>query len=185
MKTVIIDTETTDMWKFKLPMDHPSQPRVCQIAALFYDGERPVGAANFLIRVECDINPEAAAVHGWDRDCCHRHGLRIDTALGVIASVANGADELVAHNVDFDSRVLMREYAIIGKDYPFRDKPHLCTMKRATDLCRIPGSRGYKWPKLAEAYDILLGRKISRAHDALADVQACAEIHFHLRSLGV
>jgi len=55
-------------------------------------------------------------------------------------------------------------------------------MAVTTPICKIPGKyNDYKWPKLAEAYRHLFNEEIKDAHDALADVRACARIYFELR----
>ncbi len=43
----------------------------------------------------------------------------------------------------------------------------------------------YKWPKLQETYKFLFGEEFEGAHDAMADVRACARIYFELRNRSV
>ena len=57
-------------------------------------------------------------------------------------------------------------------------KEFFCTMRAMTNVVKIPSPRGYKWPKLSEAYRFLFNRDLEGAHDAMADVRACAEIYF-------
>ena len=54
-------------------------------------------------------------------------------------------------------------------------------MVGTTELCRIPGQFGYKWPSLSELHRFLFGTGYEEAHDAGADVAACADCFLELR----
>jgi DNA polymerase III epsilon subunit-like protein len=59
-------------------------------------------------------------------------------------------------------------------------------MRSSTSFCRIPGGpRGYKWPKLQELHQALFSVEFDAAHDAVADVRACAKCFFELKRRGV
>jgi hypothetical protein len=59
-------------------------------------------------------------------------------------------------------------------------------MRGTTEQCRIPGSRGgWKWPKLHEAFSILLDRELHGAHGALADAMACLDLLRFMRARGL
>jgi len=52
---------------------------------------------------------------------------------------------------------------------------------RVNKTRRIPGKfKDFKWPKLIESYQFLFNESFDGAHDALADVRACARVHRHL-----
>ena len=61
----------------------------------------------------------------------------------------------------------------------------ICTMKIGTDVCKIPGPYGFKWPKLEELYRHLFGENFIGAHDALSDCQATASCFFKMAENGV
>jgi len=62
----------------------------------------------------------------------------------------------------------------------------ICTMMKSTSFCKIPGANGRpKWPKLEELYHKLFNKSFAGAHNALADVEACAECFYELVRLGV
>jgi DNA polymerase III subunit epsilon len=56
-------------------------------------------------------------------------------------------------------------------------------MQDMTDICCLPSpwGKGYKWPKLHEAHRHCFGKEFEDAHDALADVRACAKVFFWLQ----
>ena len=54
-------------------------------------------------------------------------------------------------------------------------------MTQATDFCRIPGTYGYKWPTLSQLHRELFKCGYEEAHDAGADVAACAKCFFELK----
>ena len=60
-------------------------------------------------------------------------------------------------------------------------------MMKSTSYCKLPGKngKGFKWPKLEELYQVLFGKQMENAHDALADVMACKECFFELIKLGI
>ena len=60
-------------------------------------------------------------------------------------------------------------------------------MEATTDICKIPPPRGsgYKWPKLEEAYRILVDPVgFEGAHDAMVDVEACRKVFYALKNGG-
>ena len=54
-------------------------------------------------------------------------------------------------------------------------------MRAATNFCRIPGPRGYKWPTLQELHQKLFNEPFAAAHQALRDVRACSRCYFELK----
>lgn len=98
------------------------------------------------------------------------------------------ADVLIAHNIDFDSLVVMANLdriiptkSVLQSMVRMEQIETFCTMKSTTELCRLPGNYGsFKWPKLIEAYRHLFGEDFDGAHDAMADVRACKRIYFEI-----
>ena len=92
---------------------------------------------------------------------------------------------VVAHNLDFDQRVVQAELIRAGLADAFAGKKGYCTMKNTADFCKLPGKRGYKWPSLTELHRRLFGQVPEGIHSALADAEACKRCFFRLRELGV
>lgn len=187
--TLIFDTETTGKAHFNLELTHPSQPRMCQLAAALYDDSGKAVARIALpiqSRGAWKMPAEAEAIHGWSDDKLDRCGVRVECALQVFGLMVYQASVLVAFNVAFDHFVVEGEMARVGLRNPFNDSDVLvrCAMLEAKDHCRLPGKYGdYKWPKLTEAHKYFFGSPHTGAHDALADVEATARVWFEMRRL--
>jgi len=100
------------------------------------------------------------------------------------------ADTLVCHNFGFDSlmlKVAAHRSGMIGEVVldTLEVKSNFCTMLKSTQLCKIPGPYGYKWPKLEELYKFLFNKSFEGAHDALNDVLATRRCYYELKRLGV
>lgn len=172
---LFFDTETTGV----TPTD-----RIVQFAAMLYDEKRqPIGQFKTMVKRDGWTIPEgAAAIHGISDADCDRYGIPVLEVLLVFKNWCSMADILIAHNIPFDLTKVRHEATLAGVIEKL-GMPHkqFCTMKATTDLCKLPGRYGdYKWPKLVEAYKHLFGEGFDGAHDALADVKACARIYFHL-----
>src|SRR5690606_10781899 len=93
---------------------------------------------------------------------------------------AEKCDLFVAHNNDFDTPIMQCFMFRAGYNPGvFSTGNKFCTMKYGTNICKIPNPKGFgfKWPTLTEAYTSLIDSKgFKNAHNALADVNPCADI---------
>lgn len=180
----VIDTETTGKYNFKLPPEHPSQPKVCEVAVIIADENlRPVNILNTLLRPDNWIIPEEAQqIHGITQEMCHKYGLPIELVKFQVEEMLKSVDSLVAHNADFDTAMLGTWWTETSPIQRFKERT-LCTMRLSTTLLNLPGRYGSpKWPTLAEAYKFFTGKELTNAHRALDDALACLEIYRHLNS---
>lgn len=176
------DTETTGkVNKYNLA-GTPDQPDIVQIAAILFDHDTIHSMFSTYVIPEKPIESGAQAVHGIDYMTCEKLGVSRKTAAAMFLNYARRADVLVGHNLDFDLRVV--QTAFIRESVPWKElsnKGRFCTMQESTEICRIPSQYRegeYKWPKLIEAYKILVDESgFDGAHDALVDVKACVEIY--------
>jgi len=181
MTRLIFDTETTGLADFKLPPDHPSQPRMIQLAGVIIDDawKELSSFAFYIEREDFDVPANSTALTGIDNDTLDRYGVPLRTALSVFTNLSRKAEPW-AFNAAFDSLIIKRELHHIGKSDCIPDfKPH-CAMLRCKDIVKIPAVRGYggyKFPKLSEAYAFFFdGATFENAHDALGDVRATARV---------
>ncbi|MEJ2110160.1 MAG: 3'-5' exonuclease [Acidobacteriota bacterium] len=185
---IVIDCETTGLprnWKAPVS-DIDNWPRVIQIAWSRYDKEfQNLEATGFLIQPNgFTIPPEAERVHRISTERALREGKPLEAALADFADAVDLSEVVVAHNLRFDESVLSAEYLRLNRKPPFGDKKRVCTMLGTTDFCRIPGAYGYKWPSLSELHQALFGKPFEEAHDAGADVSACASCFIELKRKG-
>lgn len=177
--TLVFDTETTDLPKFKSPPHDPAQPHITQLAAILYDSSwRQVGSLNFLIRLNgATINSVAAELTGITDEMCNKYGIPLEDALNRFLDFVDVAEVCVAHNFAFDK--LLTEIAAHRCARPpiwHENRRTCCTMLKYTNVCRLPGKFGFKWPKLQEVHKHLFGTEFESAHDALADVAATGRV---------
>ena len=183
------DTETTGLprdWSAPL-RQLDNWPRMVQLAWLLCDeAGNELASANRIIRPDgFKIPADAARVHGITTERALAEGIALAEALDEALPQIEKAVSAVAHNISFDEKIFGAECLRLGKPYPFLKKPLRCTMKEATDFCKIPGMYGYKYPNLTELHRRLFKKSFEDAHDALADVRACKAAYYELRTLGV
>lgn len=175
------DTETTGLYDFKRKPGHPSQPHLVQYAGLLVDpdNQRIVQALASVVNPGVPIPKEATKVHGIATEYAKQHGVEPEEILQWHAGMMEARVKLaVCHNISFDRRIMDTVAARLKAPFPSSLKvPEYCTMKHGTNLCKLPGRYGFKWPKLEELHQHLFKESFP-AHDALADVQACARCYF-------
>lgn len=183
---LFIDTETSGLPDFNQRARHPSQPHLVQFAALMLDDDwKEMQSVNMLIKPEgWTIPKEASDVHGITNEKALAEG-QPEAQVGATAlAMMKQAKILIAHNITFDKfllRIAMRRFDLIqdADDMWWKSFPTFCTMRATTSICKLlgPNNSSYKWPKLSEAYKHLFNEELQGAHDAMADVRACARIY--------
>jgi DNA polymerase-3 subunit epsilon len=190
MKALIFDTETTGMVAFRKPPEDASQPDLIQLGLLMVETDdwEPRARLSVLVQLNegVQIEPGARAAHGISEADCAKYGIVPMVACSLFNQACLQADIIVAHNLAFDLSIMKTALYRLG------DKPHrldgrqmVCTKESSTDILKLPGKYGYKWPTLAEAYRHYTGKEVEGAHDALVDTEACAEIFRGLVQEGV
>lgn len=196
---VFFDTETTGLPQWHGGVGHPKQPHIVQLAAIMQDLEtrEVLHTLCCLMKVPDDvqIDPQAEAVHKKSKALLNTFGYRAETVLKMFQVMLERAEVVVAHNLGFDSLVyeaaVLRGQGFLSMD-PFRKCRASCTMLNSVMLCKLPNPKKpgtFKWPKLNEAWPMLVGNKIGKswneleAHDALFDVRRCQELYWAIQDL--
>lgn len=182
---LFFDTETTGKADFKASHEAKHQPHIVQLGAVLTEDDGTERASIDLI-IKPDgwtIPEEAAAIHGITTEIAERCGVPLLHAASVFSRLLAQADTLVAHNIEFDVKMMRASFFRLGKPFSDDGKTFYCTMKAATDICRLPGLYGYKWPTLQEAHVHFLKEEFKGAHSAIVDVLACKRIYFALNPL--
>jgi DNA polymerase-3 subunit epsilon len=186
---LVFDCETTG-----LPVrrnityrDVEAWPRLVQLAWAVYDPwGKPESSESRIIRPDGFLIPdEAACIHGITQERALAEGEDVGEVLEAFAAALDEPlDAVIAHNLDYDSGVVGAELLRAGLPVRLFERPALCTMKTTTDLVRLPGPYGFKWPKLEELHAFLFGGPYEGAHDAALDVAAAARCFFELLRRG-
>jgi DNA polymerase III epsilon subunit-like protein len=173
------DTETTGKADFKKPASHPSQPRLVQLGAILYDKNFEVRAeANLIVKPDgFEIPKSVSDIHGITTEIANEYGMNERAVLMLFHGMMRKASVLVAHNIEFDTLIMGRAYAAQKIDPPVEPNRIFCTMQAMTPICKIKGPYGFKWPNLQEAHQFCFNTQFEDAHDAMADVRACAKIY--------
>ena len=188
MRVLFADCETTGKIDWKADNDAPQQPRIVQLGAILAAGPtEPLCRLELIIKPEgWTIPEEAAAIHGITTEIAASKGVPITAAMRIFGELCTIADTIVAYNADFDIRMLNIE---ADRNVTWRpwiklqvvDPMHICT-----SICQLPGNYGdYKWPKLKEAYEKVIGKPLAQTHTALSDVRATATLFYKLLEDGL
>jgi DNA polymerase III subunit epsilon len=202
---LFFDCETTGLPKnWRAPIgDLDNWPRAIQIAwslfdqsgqsmetaappwSLFDQSGQSMETAAPLIRPEGFVIPEdVQRIHGITTERALAEGKKLLDVLNEFAFAVEKSEVLIGHNVKFDENIISAEYLRSNLKPPFSAKKRFCTMEQTTDICKIPGMRGYKWPTLSQLYREVFKSNFEDAHDAGADVAACAKCFFELKRRG-
>lgn len=177
---LIFDTETTGKADFNRPPTDACQPRLVQLGALLLDEKfETMAELNAIVKPDGYIISDVVAkIHGIDQATAERYGLPEPIVLAAFAELLRRADYLIAHNITFDGIVLGRAFDIHKSIEAVLPPNKKCTMLAMTPICKLPGRSGdSKWPTLQEAHLHCFGKQFDGAHDAMADVRACARIY--------
>lgn len=176
---LVFDTETTGLWNFKDPnikndVTASQHPNLVQLAYRLIDltSSKVIETVSSLVYPDyyTSIPAEASKTHGITYEDALKHGMDPMTLCELFKTNYESADVIIAHNLDYDIRI-MKRFAW-QNDSDLIKKPFFCTMKATTNLCQIDGPYGFKWPSLTELHQHLFSVPFEGAHDALNDVLA-------------
>ncbi len=202
MRLLLLDTETNGLPKNRYaPIAlKDAWPAILQLSWAIYDlnpeartlatvATRDIGLA---LHPDIPWDTGAAKIHGLS-EVEARHGTAPAAALLELADALQGADCVIAHNLEFDRPVIRAAAwaesertgdARLRSVWP-TGKPEFCTMRQTQNLVRLPSpyygadSGKFKPPKLNELYAWLYGHvyDISGAtlHSAKSDTHCLAQ----------
>ena len=185
------DTETTNLPLWHDPSDDPRQPHLLQLAMILFDMEgREVTRWSSLVKpgYGATMGPEAFAAHGITLERARDEGVEPIRALDAFLEMVGMAKLMVGHNESFDRRI-MRIAAARHKGFKWEPEiPSFCTLYKSKFIVNLPPSekmvaanmRGPKAPSLTECIRHFFDEELQGAHDALADVEGCMRVFWHL-----
>jgi DNA polymerase-3 subunit epsilon len=182
---LFFDVETTGIpknWKASYK-DIENWPRLVQIAWLLYDEhENILESKSEIIKPEKFLIPKSASdIHGITTEYAIQVGKELNEVLTNFNIVLEKSNFVIAHNINFDKNTVGAEFYRLYNFNPLSNMKSICTMERSTNICKIEGSFGYKFPKLEELYYHLFHQNIENAHDAMVDTKATAKCFFELK----
>ncbi|MBN2572839.1 MAG: 3'-5' exonuclease [Ignavibacteriales bacterium] len=186
---LFFDTETTGLpknWK-ALVSDLNNWPRMVQLAFLLYDKNgNQISSGDFIIKPEGFIIPEdASRVHGISTERAIMEGKNLTDVLKAFEIFVGQTDYLVAHNMNFDEKIVGAELLRSGMKNILATKPKICIMQSSTNFCAIKNEYGFKYPKLSELHYKLFNSYFEEAHNASVDINATAKCFWELKRIGV
>lgn len=192
MRVLVFDTETTGKIQKLNKYHRPSifetdcWPRLVEVAWAFFDDDGAlVSKSAHLVKPENFVIPEESIkIHQITNAMASEEGVSLNTVLAGLLEAVKAAEVIVAHNIDYDLKVVCAELARqkrLDDIQILQHKRNFCTMLTGTSVCQIPSAYGnYKWPSLSELYRFLHGSEMGQAHRALFDVEATASCFFKL-----
>lgn len=191
------DTETTGLPLFKEPSEHPGQPHIVQLAACLVDVDtrQTISSMDVIIRPDgWTIPDDVAAVHGITTAHALDVGVPEAMAVGMFMELHTKCDFRVAHNEQFDARILrIALMRFVGQEVAdiWKAGKSECTALLSTPICQIPptakmvkaGFNKFKTANLGEAYRHFMGKELENAHSAMADVQGCMAVYFAINDM--
>jgi len=152
----IVDIETTG-GKF-------NEEGITEIAIYKFDGHEVVDQFISLVNPERDIQPFVVQLTGINSNMLRNAPKFYEVAKRIIEITEDCI--LVAHNAQFDYRILGTEFRRLGYDYK---RKTLCTVELSKDL--IPGQASYSLGKLVRSLGIPVTDRHRASGDALATVK--------------
>jgi DNA polymerase-3 subunit epsilon len=152
----IVDVETTG-GKY-------NEEGITEVAIYKFDGHEIVDQFASLVNPEKEIQPFVVKLTGINNAMLKRAPKFYEVAKRII-EITEGVT-LVAHNADFDHRMLRLEFDRLGFDYM---RPTLCTVELAQSL--LPEQQSFNLGKLTKALGIPITDRHRATGDALATVK--------------
>ena len=152
----IVDIETTG-GKY-------NEEGITEIAIYKYDGHKVVDQFISLINPEREIQPFVVNLTGINSSMLRNAPKFYELAKRIVEITEDCI--LVAHNAQFDYRILCTEFKRLGFDY---ERKTLCTVELSKDL--IPDQKSYSLGKLVRALGIPVTDRHRASGDALATVK--------------
>jgi len=194
------DTETTGLFPVKKSTyTMEEMPFITQLSFILYDKKNKVILQRFnqYIRIpkEITITPFITNLTGVTREKCD-NGVHIRDALQAFWMAYNQCDVVIAHNIDFDRRMIeielirnsyilvdIRSMSMFNPTYNYINGiQEICTGNLGRNICNIHsisqnGKTYKKMPKLSELYEYLFKTPLLGAHNSMYDTEACLKCY--------
>jgi DNA polymerase III epsilon subunit-like protein len=198
---LIFDTETTGL--IPKSNDIPN-PHITQLSFIVYDTQLNKIRTTFDSYIQLPKGVEVPQIvtelTGITNEKCEQ-GMPIQQALGIFYHTMILCDCIIAHNIDFDIRMIIIEvqrnieslqfYPNIENIFAYNRLHPLniqldCTMQMSTEACCIyrtnERNKTYKkFPKLSETYFHLFGKVPENLHNSMIDALVCLRCYLKMK----
>lgn len=191
---MFFDTETTG-FPHDGHLDHPSQPHIVQLAMVITDRNlQEAVSVNLIAKPDgWTIPPNVAKIHGITDEKAHQVGIPEKVMVGLYYRLEQLCEERVAHNLEFDAKMLDIGCARFIPTLERKSTLSFCTADVCTPILNLPptprmlraGYDGPKKPKLSECIEHFFDEDLEGAHDGMVDTRACLRIYRHLKEKGL
>jgi DNA polymerase-3 subunit epsilon len=186
-KYIVFDVETTGLPKdYKAsPISFELWPHIVQFSWLLVTKNTKENTKEKSYIIKPDnyiISEESSNIHNITTTYAIQNGYLLKDVLQIFKKDCDSVDFVVAHNATFDISVVSAAYHRIKENVNFlKNKKVICTMKSSTNICKLPGKYGYKYPKLEELYFFLFKEKPNVIlHNALEDSKITLKCYIEL-----
>lgn len=216
---LVFDVETTGLFPKKKrgstvspPIDE--LPYIIQLSYVIFDMEKYETIEQYDTYINIDetvkISEFVSNLTGITHEMCHSEGVPIIEALKKFYKAYMFCECIVAHNMDFDTRMISLEiernretilenapYCILifnGIYEELNNIERYCTMRKGTPICNIDfpkktqsnieyKSTNKKFPTLKELYMFLFNMEEPPAnlHNSMVDVMVCLKCYLYMR----
>jgi DNA polymerase III subunit epsilon len=193
------DTETTGLPKWQERSNHPDQPHIVQLAVVTCsDDGQELSAASWLVRPDgWEIPPAMTEIHGITNERALAEGLPEDEVVALWLVAQAKAKCRVAHNEQFDRRIMRIAMLRAGYQRDFVEKiearESFCTQQKSHAIIKATpthkmlaaGIMASKTPSLKDCVRHFFDQEIDGAHDALVDTRWTLRVYWKLREIGL
>lgn len=177
--TMVFDIETTGT--------SSNNHRIVSICWELFDKDNELQSSKYYIVRPTDFNineyPNAVKIHKITQNKALDKGVPLTEILSEFNESLNITSTLVAHNLTFDEKFIMKESGRNNKLDVITKMANLkkyCTMKNSRTIVNAKDYKGHlKNPNLGELYKHFFNDTFN-AHNADEDVKACAKCYFKL-----
>ena len=214
-RILIFDVETTGLLPKMNGAEIPAliaYPYIIQFSFILYNMlSRTIERKyNYYIDIpkHIEISEKITELTGVTREILNKKGQSLIIALDNFYDCYMLADTVVAHNFDFDSKMIQietqRNFDLIREQMPYGlnifniiyERLHsidrYCTMRQGTNLCNIMihktdisgvviGKPYKKWPTLLELYVHFFQTAPQNLHNSMMDVLVCLRCYLKMR----
>lgn len=205
MLILVFDTETNGLPKNMKSNPNGDNfndwPNIVQLSYILYDTDtkRVIAIHDHIIRVPTGVNitEESIKFHGITNEISQKNGTPFELVVNTFMEYFRLADLVVAHNVEFDQKIIVAEMFRImqtSADHGIRAAladiaraEYYCTMQQGINMCNIKAftktdKKEYiKFPTLLELCKHLFQYEPKNLHNSLNDALVCFQCFYEMR----